>query len=245
MIHTISGMENKCKQQCEQYVDASAYKRMFVLQYIAKKHFKKQWHEVKKILFPGYLFVDTETIEPIMEGLRQFQQYTRVLRNGETVSPVTKQEQKFLSDMMNEEYVVQYSEGFLIGEEVYITSGPLRNYRGCIRTVDRHRRIAKLEIPVFGGLTPVEVGFGAIARVNEDEFRQMKDESIRRQKQEAAVEDVSEKYERILVRSGIFAGMEGKLLRGNARSGECTVLMKLFGAGTKVVFRQEEIESLP
>lgn len=245
VIHTISGMEQKCKQQCEQYVDASAYKRMFVLQYIAKRHFKKEWHEVKKVLFPGYLFVDTETIEPIMEGLRQFQQYTRVLRDGEMVSPVTEQEQKFLADMMDEEYVVQYSEGFLIGEEVYITSGPLRNYQGCIRTVDRHRRIAKLEIPVFGGPTPVEVGFGAIARVNQDEFRRMKNENIRRQKQETMIKDVSEQHERIRVRSGIFAGMEGKLLCGNARSVECTVLMELFDVGMKVVFRQEEIECLP
>lgn len=245
VIHTISGMEQKCRQQCEKYVDASAYKRMFVLHYTVKKHFKKEWHEVKKVLFPGYLFVDTETIEPVMEGLRQFRQYTKILRDGETVSPVTEQEQKFLADMMDENYVVRYSEGFLIGEKVYITSGPLRNYQGCIRTVDRHQRIAKLEIPVFGGLTPVEVGFGAIARVSEDQFRQMKDESIRKQKQEALTGDVSGKRKKIRVKSGIFSGMEGTILCGDTMGGECTVLMELFGVGTKVVFRHEEIESLP
>lgn len=242
VIHTVSGMEQKCLQQCKKYVEEMHYEEMFIPQYITQKHFKKEWHEVKRVLFPGYVFVDTKCIDGVMEGVGKVHLYAKVLRDCEMVSPVTEQEQKFLSDVMDGEYVVQYSEGFLIGEKVYITSGPLRNYRGCIRTIDRHRRIAKLEIPVFGGLTPVEVGFGAIARISDDTFRQMKDESIQKQKQESMAQNMSEQQERIRIRSGIFTGMEGRLLR--ASGGEYTVLMELFGAETKVVFRREEIEDL-
>ena len=250
VIHTLTGKELNCKQQCEKYVDRASYAKIFIPQYITKKHFKQEWHEVKKTLFPGYVFVDTETIEPVIEGIRQFGQYTRVLQDGETVSPIRESEEKFLSDMMDEEYVVHYSEGFLIGEEVCILSGPLRNYKGCIRTVDRHRRVAKLEISVFGGMTPVEVGFGAIARVSREEFRKMKEESIRRQSKttpddfpsDVKAGDVPEEAQRIRVLAGVFAGMEGKLLWDNARNGECTVELKLFDTGTKAVFRRDEIE---
>ena len=235
VIHTLTGKEQNCKQQCEKYVDRAGYTKIFIPQYITKKHFKQEWHEVKKTLFPGYVFVDTETVDSVIEGMRQFGQYTRVLQDGETVSPIRESEEKFLADMMDEEYVVHYSEGFLIGEEVCILSGPLRNYKGCIRTVDRHRRVAKLEIPVFGGMTPVEVGFGAIARVSREEFRQMKEESIRRQ-------EMTEETERIRVLTGVFAGIEGKFLWENAGNGECTVELKLFDTGTKAVFRRDEIE---
>ncbi len=68
---------------------------------------------------------------------------------------------------------VPNSEGFLIGDEVYITSGPLRKIPGWIKSVDRHRRTAKMEIPIFGRRTPIEVGMGTIARVSEEELQQM------------------------------------------------------------------------
>ena len=41
VIHTMSGTEQKCMQQCMQYVDESDYVEMFVPHYISKKHFKK------------------------------------------------------------------------------------------------------------------------------------------------------------------------------------------------------------
>lgn len=52
-----------------------------------------------------------------------------MLKDGDTVSPIRKDEQDFLALMMDADHIVQYSEGFLIGDEVYITSGPLKRYR--------------------------------------------------------------------------------------------------------------------
>ena len=122
VIHTMSGLEQKCMQQCQEYIDEAAYHEMFIPMYKAKKHFKKEWHEVEKPLFPGYLFVDTDEIEPIMTGLKKFRQYTKLLKDGDVISPVKKEEQDFLALMMDKNHIVQYSEGFLIGDEVYITS---------------------------------------------------------------------------------------------------------------------------
>lgn len=95
------GMEQKCLQQCGKYVGRDDYSEIFIPRYIAQKHFKKEWHEVKKTLFPGYLFIDTEKIEPVKEGLKKFWQYTKVLRDGEVVSPITVQEQQVLSAIMD------------------------------------------------------------------------------------------------------------------------------------------------
>ena len=159
VIHTVSGLEQKCLQQCRIYVDKNDYNKMFIPRYIAQRHFKKEWHEVEKTLFPGYLFVDTEKIDSVIEGMKKFRQFTKVLQDGEMVSPIKEQEQQFLSTMMDQQHLVRYSEGFLIGEKVCITTGPLRNLQGYLRTVDRHRRIAKLEVPIFGRPTPTEVGF--------------------------------------------------------------------------------------
>lgn len=237
VIHTASGLEKKCIQQCGIYLNKSDYREMFIPRYIAQKHFKKEWHEVEKTLFPGYLFIDTEKIEPVIEGLKKFRDYTKVLRNGEMVSPITEQEQQFLSIMMDKQHLVKYSEGFLIGEKVCITSGPLRNLQGYVRTVDRHRRVAKLEIPIFGRPTPTEVGFGAIKRVSEEEFRCMVKKNIQKHR-----ENSQEEPGQIRVLQGIFKGMTGKFLHADVGQNEWTVGIELFGVETKVSFQREEIK---
>lgn len=236
VIHTMSGQETDCKLQCERYVDRDAYHEMFIPQYIAQKHFRKEWHDVKKTLFPGYLFVDTEDIEAVMEGLTKFRQYTKVLRDGELVSPITQDEQDFLAAMMDEDHMVKYSEGFLIGKTVCITKGPLRNYQGNIKNVDRHRRVAKLEVSLFGRMTPVEVGFGAFARLSKEEFYQIKAERIQKQEQE-----LKESPDQVEVLTGPFQGICGRFLYANAEQNEWTVEIDLLGTPVRVVFEKKEI----
>jgi transcriptional antiterminator NusG len=237
VIHTITGKEWECLQQCKDYVDKEYYQNIFIPQYILHRHFKKEWHEIKKVLFPGYLFIDTEQIEPVVTGLKKIFQYARVLRDGELISPITLEEKEFLGAMMDEEYVVRYSEGFLIGEKVCITSGPLKKYRGNIKSVDRHRRLAKLEIPIFGRATPVEVGFGAIARVSEEDFHHMVEENIKKHQKEKTIP-----LGQVKVVKGIFEGMMGKFLGGDPERDEWTAELELFGVGTKVIFRRDEIQ---
>ena len=138
--------------------------------------------------------------------------------------------------MMDENHIVKYSEGFLIGKTVCITQGPLRNYQGNIKNVDRHRRIAQIDVPIFGRMTPVEIGFGAFARLSEEEFYQLKAERI--QKQELELKHSPDQVE---VLTGPFKGLQGTFLYANAEQDEWTVAIDLFGVETKVMFRREEI----
>lgn len=235
VIHTMSGAEHKCMQQCREYIEETAYRELFVPLYQTKKHFRQEWHEVEKPLFPGYLFVDTDEIEPIINGLKQFRQYTQLLKDGDVIAPIRKDEQEFLSMMMDKDHIVRYSEGFLVGDEVYITSGPLKQCKGWIRNIDRHRRIARMEIPIFGRRTPVEVGLGTIARVSEEELEQMVADTIDRQKNEEIDHPVE-------VLSGVFKGLKGRFLYADPDRDEWTVEIELFGTKTKVTFAHAEIK---
>lgn len=239
VIQTKSGLEKKCMQQCIQYINKKDYVEIFVPQYIGKKHFKKEWHDVKKVLFPGYIFVDTKEPEPIVEGLKKVNQYTKVLRDGDVISPITEKEQEFLSMMMDDKHIVQYSEGFLIGQEVCIISGPLQKCHGWIKKIDRHRRTAQMDVPMFGRRTPVEVGFGAIARISEDEFEQMKNENAKKYEEETKLQK-----NMVKILTGVFDGMTGKFLYADPDKDEWTVELELFGVLNKVIFKKEEIRML-
>lgn len=65
VIWTKSGGEHQCLELCKQNLDASSYTKIFVPTYITKVHFKKEWHDREKVLFPGYVFIDTDKINEI------------------------------------------------------------------------------------------------------------------------------------------------------------------------------------
>ena len=85
-------------------------------------------------------------------------------------------------------------------------------------------------------MTPVELGFGAVARLSDEKFYQIKAERIQKQEQE-----LKESPDQVEVLTGPFEGLRGTFLYANAEQDEWTVEIDLFGVETKVMFRREEI----
>ena len=271
VVQTMAGQEQDCLAVCRARIDPSLYKEMFVPLYIDKMRFQKQWHDVKKVLFPGYFFVDTENIRDVAEELAQIDRFTKVLRNAEEIAPIRDEEQKFLQSMMNEAYVVECSQGMIIGDRVCITEGPLRNHYGFIRKVDRHRREARLVINFFGRLTPVKVGLQIVTKLTEEQFEKLKKDTLEmysdvpgdadtkgsiesglsvgagetdRQKNGGSAEtNEIGRPKTVKIKSGVFAGLQGILLSKNEKKDEWRVRIKLFEHPTEVVFSGEEIEN--
>ncbi len=233
--------EEHCKSLCRKRIDSSYYSEIFIPTSMTKKHFKKEWHDVRQVLFPGYVFVDTENIEEFAKELVRAECFFRLLKTGDEIVPVAAEEQKFLESLMDADRQVGYSQGIIIGDKVVIIEGALRNQSALIRKVDRHRRLAMLEINLFGRPTPVQVGFGAFAKVTEDEW-----ENIRRENIDHYEETSQENFqgERIRVCSGAFEGMKGRLTAVDEARDTWTTEIMLFGNATKVVFARKEIEIL-
>lgn len=238
VIQTVSGNEEKCLNICKLLLEQTLYKKIFIPKYIAKIHYKKEWHDKEKILFPGYVFIDTENIDDVFSNIMRHNRHIRILKNAEKFLSISKEEQLFLESILNNEETVEYSEGFLIGDKVCVTSGSLRNYTGSIYRVDRHKRIAYLKINLFGRETIVEVGFSAVARLTEEKFDEIKENNIK----ENSKEEVLEKNQ-VKILDGIFEGMRGTFLCADADKDEWTILLKLFGSQpSRVVFHRNEIE---
>lgn len=256
VLQTMSGEEQKCINLCSAILDRECYNEFFIPRHIIKKRYCKEWHDKLKVMFPGYVFVDSNSIEELYEQLRIVPQLTKMLRNADKVSPITLQEQEFLSGIMDEDYIVRYSEGFIVGQRVCITEGALRDVSGHIKKVDRHRRIAYLDIDFFGRDTPVEVGLSAVARVTEEEFEKIRqrniDENEKMNQGNAEYNDESEdsseedvKRSRVQILDGMFKGMYGTFLAADTDRDEWIVLMKLFGSKpSRVVFHRSEIRML-
>lgn len=240
VMQVLSGEEHRIMQQCKKQIEATLYQDIFVPLYMRKRRYHGAWHEEKKVLFPGYVFIDTEDWEPIGKELRNISGLTKLLRNADEVAPITKEEQQYFMKMMDDDYIVHISVGYLIGEKICITEGALKNYCGYISKIDRHRRTADLMVDFFGRRTKVEVGLEVIKKVTEEEFREIQEES--REDDSLPLSNVDVDVRHVEILSGAFAGMTGKVLEEYPEKQEVRVSVQIFGNEASAVFQKKELK---
>ena len=157
-----TGTEENIRLQCQAKISTDVMERCFIPYYEENRRIRGEWMTVKKILFPGYVFLVTEKIDELFLQLKKVIGLTKLLGTGEDIIPLTEQETEFLQRFGGEEQVVEMSEGIIEHSQVKILSGPLMGMEGQIRKIDRHKRKAWLEVEMFGRLQRVEVGLEVV-----------------------------------------------------------------------------------
>ena len=164
VVQVRTGAEERIRLQCEKNIEKSILEECFIPQYEEKKRFQGKWNIQKKILFPGYVFVVTENLRDLYEGLKKIEGMTKMIGTGQEVVPLTDVEVHFIQRFGGEEKVVPISEGIIENSQVKILSGPLEGMEACIRKIDRHKRKAWIEIEMFGRMQRVEVGLEIVSK---------------------------------------------------------------------------------
>lgn len=154
-----TGNEEMIIKLCEQVINTRKYERIFLPKCVTLKKRRGEWKELIQTLFPGYIFIDTDEnrITDIIRACYAIPEVTKVLRSAENFTPIHELEQTYLREMMDDEDIVRPSVGYQVGEHVEILSGPLRYGHAKICYVDRHKRVAEIEVELFGRYTKANV----------------------------------------------------------------------------------------
>ncbi|HIS48070.1 MAG TPA: antiterminator LoaP [Candidatus Scybalocola faecigallinarum] len=159
VIQVRTGTEENIRIQCEKFIqDKTIMETCFIPYYEEKKRFQGRWNLEKKILFPGYIFIITRNAAELHEALKKVMGLTKILGVGDTMIPLTAKEVAFMERFGGPRQIVGMSEGIIEGSQIIITSGPLQGLEGYIKKIDRHKRKAWVELPMFGRMQKVEVG---------------------------------------------------------------------------------------
>ena len=161
-VHT--GTEEKICRQCELLIDCSILERCFIPRFQQKKRFLGEWHMQNEILFPGYVFLITEQLDALTESLKQVMGMTKLLKTGEEITPLSEDEVKLLQKLGNEKQEIEMSTGIIEGDLVHIFDGPLQGMEGLIKKIDRHKRMAFLEVDMFGRKVEMRVGLEIVEK---------------------------------------------------------------------------------
>ena len=121
-------------------------------------------HKIRKPLFPGYVFVQTEVepsqvvdrLEATLKGVKEA--YT-ILHYGDDKKDVVlrDEERLYWERLFDADFCVVGSVGFIVGDKIQITSGALVGLEGQIKKIDRHKRIAVVEMKMMGAVRDVSL----------------------------------------------------------------------------------------
>jgi transcriptional antiterminator NusG len=136
-----------------------AVERCYVPSVQLMQRFAGDWRKVQKPLVPGYVFAETADLEALRAALRGVPGFTRLLTSGDEVLPLTDDELAWLSAVGGTGTdCLPMSSGVIEGGVTRVLSGPLRGQEVRIKRIDRHKRLAFVEVQMFGRTLTVRMG---------------------------------------------------------------------------------------
>lgn len=150
-------------RSCRQHLTDKALKDIFCFTYDRMRKYEGSWHVEQQSMFPDYVFLESEDGECLARELEQYQQVFTVLGGQDALTPVRREEEQFLRGLCGGTHHSGMSRGYIRDGHTHVTEGPLRGKERLIRKIDRHKRLAKLEMP--GELRTANVGLEIYEKV--------------------------------------------------------------------------------
>lgn len=123
------------------------------------------WRKVRELLFPGYLFVKASDSERLAARLRGVPVFMRILGNDDSFTPLAPDEVAWLEAFTTARtHVVEMSQGVIEGDTIVVTDGPLKGREALITKIDRHKRLAYLDMRMFGRSKSVRIGLEIVRK---------------------------------------------------------------------------------
>lgn len=120
--------------------------------YDRMKRYQGQWHVEQGIAFPDIIFLESEDPDTLEQELHDKYPDSRMIR-------LSLEQKGLFTQLFGEEKHMSLSKGHIRQGQTCVTQGPLQGKEELIRKIDRHKRLARLEVPageghlqMYGGL---------------------------------------------------------------------------------------------
>lgn len=174
VVRTVIGQEEKAMEKCRNAFQGSGITALFSPQYEYMRRYQGAWHVIQGVLFPGYIFIESEDSEELEKYLKNIPDVVSPVCTGGGFFPICKEEEDFLHSLFDETYCIRYSLGYLVDGELVVEKGPLCGKSKYITKIDRHRRNADITLHLFQQEKKVQVGLEVPARLTAMEYSKMK-----------------------------------------------------------------------
>lgn len=115
-------------------------------------------YEVVKVLFPGYVFINTDMCIEYYYKLADIPGLLRILNNGSYYSKIDESEMHPILKLIGNGDTIDYSKVFIKNSRIYVKSGPLYGSEGIIESIDKHHKRAHIMLDFIDSPKIINVG---------------------------------------------------------------------------------------
>ena len=126
------------------------------------KRYQGEWHLERQMLVPFSIFLETNKPDELLMKESLCFSEMPAEKKEQNMIPMDVSIVKALRKLCGAEQGIGFSRGYIHRGKTFVTEGPLKGKEGLIRRIDRHKRLAKVELPVPGGM--VDVGLEIYAK---------------------------------------------------------------------------------
>ena len=126
--------------------------------YDRMKRYQGQWHVEQGIAFPDIIFLESEDPDTLEQELHDKCPDSRMIRLS------SEQKGLFAQLFGAGEAYVTVKRTYPYRDRTCVTQGPLQGKEELIRKIDRHKRLARLEVPAGEGTQTLYVGLEIISK---------------------------------------------------------------------------------
>ena len=172
VVRAIGGKEQKVKDSIENEI-ASLNLQDYVSQVLIPKEKVYQIRNGKKIskersFYPGYVLIEAcleGEIPHILKNITNVIGFLGAEKGGEPV-PLRQNEVNRILGKVDElaESEEELNAPYFVGESVKVIDGPFNGFNGIIDEVNNEKKKLKVMVKIFGGKTPLELGFLQVSK---------------------------------------------------------------------------------
>lgn len=128
-----------------------------------------KWQRVQIPMFFGYIFITSPYPTELYVRLhsqmgKTIFRYVKLIRNNEYIIPLSKEDEEIVTELADENHVIKASMGYIKGDRLIVTDGPLKGHEGEVVKIDRHKRIAILATEFLGEKRNITVGLEVVRK---------------------------------------------------------------------------------
>ncbi len=107
------GRAEEIMASCRKTIPGRIMQDIFVFTYDRMKRYQGAWHVEKKMLFPDYIFMETDDITALSQQLELYREFTLVLEDRTMLRRVEPEEEAFLRKLGGPDHHLEMSVGYI------------------------------------------------------------------------------------------------------------------------------------
>lgn len=119
----------------------------------------------ERSLYPGYCFANLDLDTALWHKIQILPRVSRFIGESKKPSPLSDSDINLILNKINQKEAPKPKIFFDEGETVRIIEGPFANFNGIVEEYDMLHGKLRLNVPIFGRNTPVEILYSQVEKI--------------------------------------------------------------------------------